>query len=413
MAKAKTWEEYKAECEAVAKPGITLVGWVGEWKGAHTKLHCRCELHGDWTSTVIINFKNGRSCRECGIDVSRCTASNPRSAATKSWDYYKTTCEDIAKDGITILGYIEPWKGQKTILKCHCSIHGVWETTSITTFKQGTSCPECGKLSTIAAHKRATTDFSKVFLSTGSFMEGTKFWRSDRVDSRGRFAYWCYSCPICSTDEYVRAGLCSGVFEAAMNTLKNGSLSCRCSKRFLYTKEQWEFRLATKCAERGYTFCGWVKPHLTKINSSKDYFYYNCPLHGKHKMIPTCLLIGQGCPVCAGNNQTQCYINIVTDYDIPVALKVGIANDAHVRLKSQNRRNLFQMQQLAVYAFSTVEDCKAAERACLSELRCSVLSARELKDGWTETVALTDYDKVVSIYERFGGVRVDTLTEEE
>lgn len=70
------------------------------------------------------------------------------------------------------------------------------------------------------------------------------------------------------------------------------------------------------------------------------------------------------------------------------------------------------MSQMAVYNFPTVEDCKAAERACLSELRCGVLSACELQDGWTETVSLTDYDKVVSIYERFGGVRVDTLTKE-
>lgn len=104
---------------------------------------------------------------------------------------------------------------------------------------------------------------------------------------------------------------------------------------------------------------------------------------------------------------------MVKDENLPVALKVGIARDSSARLRRQNSMNLFQMAQIAVYKFPTVENCKAAERACLSELTCGVLSARELQDGWTETVALTDYDKVVSIYERFGGVRVDTLTEED
>ena len=38
---AKAWEEYKAECEAVAKPGVTILGWVGKWKGNLTLLHLR------------------------------------------------------------------------------------------------------------------------------------------------------------------------------------------------------------------------------------------------------------------------------------------------------------------------------------------------------------------------------------
>lgn len=92
---------------------------------------------------------------------------------------------------------------------------------------------------------------------------------------------------------------------------------------------------------------------------------------------------------------------------MPVALKFGIANDSVFRLKGQNSRNLFQMQQIAAYELTSVESCKAAERACLVELDCGILSSRELKDGYTETTSIQNLEEIIGIYERFGGVKVN------
>ena len=402
MPKAKTWEEYKAECEAVAKPGITILGWVGEWKGNSTKLLCSCELHGKWTTTNIGNFRTGSSCPACA----RLRVTEKQ---TPEWEDELKLCEQVKKDGISILGFIPPYTGTKTKLRLCCEEHGEWSTTAIIQFKKGISCPKCGRKTTGEVNSKSDEEHISEFFSTGAFKDGCKFWRSPKLTSSGRAQYWYSTCPICSEDEFVKAGLCTGVFESCMGHLKRGAVPCRCSDAHRFTKAQWEYLLAKECENRGYVFVGW----RGKRWGSRFKFSYECPLHGEQSTTSKNLLKGQGCSLCAGHNQQQCYINLVKDGSLPVALKVGISCKSDARLRQQNLRNLFQMAQIAVYEFPTVESCKAAEKACLSEIRCGVLSARELQDGYTETVALTDYDKVVSIYERFGGVRVDTLTEED
>lgn len=399
---AKAWEEYKAECEAVAKPGITILGWVGEWKGHVTKLRCVCAKHGEWQSTTIHNFKSGRSCPGC----KRSLLSQNNS---KTWEEYLPSIKSTAEvKGYTIEGY-EGWNGNQTRLRLVCPVHGRFNSTTIGNFLQGSGCPKCGKKTAGEKNSKPDEEHVAEFFATGMFKDGCKFWRSPKLTARGWAQYWYHTCPICSEDEFVKAGLCTGVFESHTSQLKRGGLPCRCSGIYRFTKAQWEWRLVKECENRGYVFVGWKGKRWGR----KFKFSYECTLHGEQSITPHNLFAGHGCPLCAGYNQQQCYINLVSDQNIPLACKIGIAKDSEARLKSQNQRNLFQMQQLAVYEFPTVEDCKAAERACLSELTCGVLSARELQDGYTETVALTDYDKVVSIYERFGGVRVDTLTDED
>lgn len=319
----------------------------------------------------------------------------------KTWEEHKAECEAVAKKGITILGFVEPWCGRKTKLICYCDKHGEWQTASINSFKQEKSCPSCAHQKAGPKPKEDSVHI-KDFMKTGSFHPEAQFLRSEKSDNLGRKVYWNYTCPVCSNDEYVKAGLCSGVFEAHLSSLKKGQLSCRCSIIYQYKKEQWDYRLNKLCQERGYEFVGWK---TEKFGSDRK-FIYLCPLHGEQTITTYSFLDGQGCPECAGHNQQQGYINVVYDEEIPVSLKFGIANDSKVRLRGQNRRNLFQMKKMQVYEFSFVEDCKAAERACLLELHCGILSSRELQDGYTETTSIENLDKILEIYKRFGGVRV-------
>lgn len=326
----------------------------------------------------------------------------------KSWEEYKAECEAVAKEGITILGFIEPWQGSRTKLKCFCEKHGQWRTTVIHSFKNGNSCPKCSGEKAAFRGKAQKPNLKQDsfhiegFMKTGSFHPETKFFRSKRVDSEGAKNYWNYTCPVCSNDEFVKAGVCSGKFEAKTGSLKEGRLSCRCYKSYHYTKDQWEYRLKKECKERGYEFINWKNEKF----GNRAKFIYLCPLHGKQTITPNHLLRGKGCPQCAGQNQQECYINFVHDEDTPVAVKFGIANNSKIRLREQNRKNLFQMKQVQVYHFNLVENCKAAERACLEELECGILTDRELEDGYTETTSIQNLDKIIKIYERFGGVRI-------
>jgi hypothetical protein len=159
MPKAKTWEEYKAECEAVAKPGITVLGWVGEWEGINTKLRCICPDHGIWESTSIAGIKRGNGCPSCANasrskSISTAKKGKP-SKLIKGWEHYEAECKVLTDSKTTVLGYVGEWQGVATRLRLHCSLHGEWCTTRIDNFKNGAGCPSCGYI-TRASKTRAS-----------------------------------------------------------------------------------------------------------------------------------------------------------------------------------------------------------------------------------------------------------------
>lgn len=84
-------------------------------------------------------------------------------------------------------------------------------------------------------------------------------------------------------------------------------------------------------------------------------------------------------------------------------MKFGIANDSEKRLQAQNSRNAFQMVRIANFVFESVETCRAAEKACKTQLECLVINKFQMVDGYTETTGLENYQKIVEIYESFGG----------
>lgn len=324
----------------------------------------------------------------------------------KTWEEYKAECEAIAKEGITVLGFVEPWVGWQTKLICNCEKHGEWGTTNISDFKQGKSCPKCGYQAAAEFLKAKNLKDDSIhiehFMKTGAFKEGTKFWRSDRKTKAGATAYWNYTCPVCSNDEYVKAGVCTGVFESSTSGLKKGESACRCSQSYRYTKEQWEYRLKKQCKKRGYKFIGWSNEKF----GSMFKFKYFCKAHGIQEMTALYFLKGQGCAHCAGFNQKQAYINLVQDSDIDVCLKFGIAIDSAERLKGQNRNNKMQMKNLIVYEFPDSLSCKRAESEIKARFKCRYLKKRDLTDGHTETLPLNMFDDIVKVYEEFGGVKV-------
>lgn len=182
----------------------------------------------------------------------------------KSKEEHLEECRIIAEEkGIQVLGVVEPFTGTRTKLLLFCEFHGVWDTSSIVNFKNGqVSCPRCsyekrGRLSSKMFKgkknpligdslrgkeniKRRKSDEEHIasFLSTGAFVEGTTFKRSDRKNYKGVSSYWDVTCPVCSKDLFTKNGLCSGVFEAFVGDLKAGRLPCRCSKSPRYSENR-------------------------------------------------------------------------------------------------------------------------------------------------------------------------------
>lgn len=383
---------------------LTVVGWRMEHGKRVCIVECdKCKEDTDIFGDGLFKIRKGGR----GIRGTLIGGAVPCGCATKSPRFDEKQFTILAKreadrQGVEFLGFVAPVGSKivgRTRVVLSCKTHGEWSTTRVGSFlHERSSCPSChmDHVAEMRRTKEVPPDLK------GKLPDHYKLAVSSRRGVNGRCIIRV-ECPVCATDNYSAAGAGDGVFYSTVHNLRQGKLPCRCSNVYKYTLEQNTKRATDACTLLGYTFIGWETKH-----GGHQKVRYSCPSHGEHATRLSKLSIGSGCPICAGKNQKQCYINLVYDNQSPVAVKFGIAKDSDKRIRGQNYTNLFQMEQSAVYEFKTVKACKDAERACKRELKCSVLSERELKDGHTETVSLLDLEKVITIYERFGGVKVLT-----
>lgn len=380
---------------------LTVVGWKGRsGKGKRYLTICGIcsndkELFGDGLFGSL-KFGLSRGFSPCGCSVKH----------TWSEDQYRIRAKrEAISRGCDFNGWAGIFNGRATKVALSCAEHGEWITTRLDSFLQGCGCWACARKSITLARVKKDTIHIEGFMSSGKFPSGAKFCRS----SKG-IKFWDYTCPKCSHDKYVRAGLCSGVFESTLTDLRSGQIPCRCSSAPRWTQEQRRFQIEEEMSLRredgraDLQFVRW-ESEMGQVNKRRK-FTYLCLLHGEGEMSVDNFLRGKGCPGCAGRNQLQAYINVVVDEEIPVAIKLGIANNSDIRLSCQNRSNLFQSSRIGVWKFKEVKDCKASEAECKQTLQTGILSAREMKDGHTETLSTLDLEKVIAIYEKHGGVRI-------
>lgn len=142
------------------------------------------------------------------------------------------------------------------------------------------------------------------------------------------------------------------------------------------------------------------------------YSYWNvfCPDCNEHgESFCSNLRAGKRCCACSEKRQTHAYVNAVYDGDVIIALKFGVATKARRRLAQQNKKAIFDIENKCVYKFYSVDSCKKAERECLQELECGILSKQDMPDGWTETTWVYNLGRIIQIYERNGGVLCDQV----
>lgn len=127
-----------------------------------------------------------------------------------------------SESGFTLVSH-EDFKGGSTRGVFSCPVHG--ETGSKTFrdfFNGGRRCIECRRDNTTKALRIPDEQHITEFNLTGSYPEGSKFERSDRVVDRPRYRdgvkpYWWFTC-----------GKCGGKFERSHGDLKAGKLPCSC-----------------------------------------------------------------------------------------------------------------------------------------------------------------------------------------
>jgi len=130
-----------------------------------------------------------------------------------------------------------------------------------------------------------------LFLSTGSFVSGTTFERDPVPGSTGRYERWFVSCPICKEDEYTKAGLCNGVFNASYASLKAGNLPCRCKDNPPLTSAQYELKMNNLVTAQGFTFIGFNTDDIRQTSK----FDWLCAEGHENSTSINNFLRGRGC----------------------------------------------------------------------------------------------------------------------
>lgn len=107
---------------------------------------------------------------------------------------------------------------------------------------------------------------------------------------------------------------------------------------------------------------------------------------------------------CSQQNQKYAYINIIKDKGVTVALKFGVTNKTtSARKKQQDRNCIYDVIEYCIYKFDNKRDCLLAEKQCLQQLDCGIISKEEMPDGWTETTWAYNLENITAIYEENKG----------
>ena len=359
---------------------LTVVGIAGRGnRGVKSYvIHCsQCikdrELFGDGVfASQKGNLKRGGS--PCGCSFNPVWSEEQQEIRIRRY---------AEKRGYIFDGWAGDFKGNRTKCRLICPEHGLWESTTLVDVLWGRGCPTCGGS---VPHTRDTF-IKKSIQKHGDIYDYVAVKNFSSNTSKVEI--------ICRTH---------GPFiQRVANHLRgNGCPTCGNEKTANKTRKGKD--VFVEKANKKHVFL--YNYSKVRYNGAHEKVEIICKEHGSFYQSPNHHLRGDGCPICAGHTQRQAYIHSVWDVDVVVAIKLGIAKNWFLRLKKLNQKSPTKLINIGVWEFKTVKACKSAEKECKGILKTGVLSAREMKNGWTETVSVLDLEKVIAIYEKHGGKRI-------
>lgn len=318
--------------------------------------------------------------------------------------------------GYIFHGWVGDYQRNKTKLDLENKITGNrWETTSIDSFLQGRGDPDI-------FYKRKEDDYHLQGFYKAGFTTDYKFWRSERVNRRGFKPYWNYTCPICSNDEYVQEGLCSGVFESKVCGLKIGNKPCRCSDLYFWTQEQREYQIKKVCKRESLKFLGWTDG---VYKNSKSKFSWVCNKgHTRETTVSSFINTNTRCLTC--HNETFGFYGYYPDrtteddslyvLDFGNYIKVGRSFNVKQRLRDLSKESSIPLDKINVIKLysGNHQEVYDTEQWVHEELRERGFEHKE-SDWSTETFTKDSLDCALMLVDKSGLISqdIDELKEED
>jgi hypothetical protein len=205
------------------------------------------------------------------------------------------------KENITFIRWQGEFKSATTAsATVMCDVHNIEFTRTVKSLmgRTATHCPEC-QLERLGNNSRKPdSEMVDSFMATGKFVEGTTFTRSGKMTGKRRI-HWDMYCPVCATDDYATAGLCTGVFTVTRDAIVRGGPPCRCTPTAInLTDEQWEFRIKQKLSDmdKGLSYVGVTRGKTW----SRSMLHLYCEDHADFDLaVFSLLFMGQGCASCS------------------------------------------------------------------------------------------------------------------
>lgn len=310
---------------------------------------------------------------------------------------------------LTFIGFVGEYNGNNTYLKLMCNKHKYcWNTTILSSFINTDLCGcQLCVFEKIQKEKNKDNDrFISEFLSTGVFLDGTMFYRSDRIDTQGKRNYWYYICPVCSFDSYVEAGLCSGKFESHVGNLRVGKLACRCSKRFCYSSDQKMHRVKLIIEKENHTFLELI----TSAERQKDKVKWQCGDCGhNNEFLYNSIIVANTCN-CSNCGSKGGYtvtkpgtLYLIRWYGFGEEyLKFGITNKSvESRVYKQSIYSKLDHNILYKFHYEDGNHPDKLEKLIKSSVQTNICRKDWMEDGYTETTYMENLNKILKIVENY------------
>ena len=290
---------------------ITVLKYLPVIKGKRRKYVCECSVCSrDYKLFPKGSIQATKKSLKLGHSPCGCSG-HYKYSCEQNKERVLRKCEEL---GYIFSGFYGKYSGVKTYLYLYNAItKNSWNTTTIDKLLNGRGDPAAGYLKTKKARIKTDEYHIKDFISAG-FSTEDKFTRnSERKAKDGGLPYWDLQCHICSQDEYVEAGLCSGVFTSTAGSLKKGLKPCRCSVKYNWNRDQRVYQINKICSLEGFKFLRWEDEDVYK--GKYDKFYWECSKgHLCKSSIGTFLNQGCRCKTCA-ENEWGLYKHKIKDKD--------------------------------------------------------------------------------------------------
>lgn len=284
--------------------------------------------------------------------------------------------EAILKHGERLYCYsAAEYKCKEDKLDIICSIHGLFSQRAGAHIR-GQGCPKC-----FGREKSSTVKF----IAKARSIHGDRYSYNDvnYVNDRVKVKILCS---------------CHGSFEQSPTHHLQGKGCKKCSRQHTPTTEEFILRANDVHGNKyDYSMVEYKNAH-SKIN-------IKCKMHGYFNQSANSHIRGIGCPLCSGRKMKYAYLHAIENDNTAVAVKFGIASNPSRRLKEQARLSIFDLNSICNFKFISNKNCAMAELECKRTLETGVLTKREMPDGYTETTYAYNVEKIIEIYEKYGGVR--------